>query len=248
MVRAAAILVSFFITVESFTSPVGQKAAVLLRTTTEKKNPRRPSSWQLHTVVRPDPSTLIAAKDDSTQRLAVGVIATSLVLGTALVVSFLDFLHNVLPSGWFELWRDYTWPVPLGLIFMAAGIAHFVIKDTFSAMVPPPGTWGNLWHVPAPGADQLQLSYGDYHTYWTGIAEIGGGALLTAGGLGVIPVQIPAALVLLLTVCVTPANIYMATHDVCPPRLPPIQYPNDHYIRGGLQCVIFAMLWELSFQ
>lgn len=199
-------------------------------------------------VVRPDPSILIAAKDDSSQRLAVGIISLSLAIGTVLVVSALEFLHHALPSGWFELWRDFTWPIPMGLIFLAAGIGHFVVKDSFAAMVPPPGTWGNLWQVPAPGADKLGLSYEDYHTYWSGIAEIGGGAMLIAGGLGALPVQIPAFLLFLLVASVTPANIYMATHDIQPPNMPPIPYPNGHYFRGALQCVLLGFFWELAVQ
>jgi uncharacterized membrane protein len=201
---------------------------------------------------RPDPTILIAAKDDATQQLAIGAIAVSLIVGTGLVVTVLEWLHyGLLPPGWFELWRDYTWGVPMGLIFVAAGVAHFTLQETFVAMVPPPGTWGGLWQIPAPGARTLNLSYAEYHAGWSGVAEICGGAMLViaaASGGTIVPVPIPALFLLFLTVMVTPANIYMATHDIQPPGLPPVPYPSGHLVRGLLQCVLLAIFWELTFQ
>lgn len=175
---------------------------------------------------RPDPSILLSAKGDASQRFGFLAICASLAVGTYLAIDFLEFVEWALPDHWFEIWRDYTWPYPLGLIFVAAGVAHFLQKDAFVAMVPPLGTWGGLWNVPAPGAERFGLSYEEFHSYWTGIAEIGGGILLIAGGLNDTP-QIPAFLLFLLTAAVTPANIYMATHDIQPPGLPPIPYPLD---------------------
>jgi uncharacterized membrane protein len=192
---------------------------------------------------RPDPSSLLSAQSPSTQRLGFLVIVTCLVGGTTAMVTLLSVVQDVLPVGWFELWRDVTWPVPLGLVFVAAGLAHFTLHESFAAMVPPLGTWGGLWQVPAPGRDALQLSYEEYHTYWTGVAEVCGGAWLVAAGLGlpVGPVPLPAFLLLLLVAAVTPANIYMATHDVQPPNLPPIPYPAGHVGRGVAQCILLAL-------
>jgi uncharacterized membrane protein len=197
----------------------------------------------------PNASSLLASQSPLVQKLGVLGICTFLGGGTLLTVQLLTLLEDVMPYGWYDFWRDATWPIGFGGIFLAAGIAHFTSKQAFVNIVPPFGAWGGLWKVPAPGAQKLRLTYGEYHTYWTGIAEIGGGLLLLGSYLtDNIPVEVPSFLLFLLTIAVTPANIYMFTHDAeMGGGIPPIPYPWGHLGRGVMQMIILAMLWKLSF-
>jgi uncharacterized membrane protein len=223
----------------------------LLRFSSNDSRDERGKASAATAVSRPDPSVLLSARDDVTQRLGFGAIVVGLAMGTYACVQVLALIENLLPTGWFDAWRYYTWTLPMGAIFVLAGITHFAFKDTYAAFVPPPGTWGGLWQIPAPGAEKLGLTYEEYHSYWTGVAEVGGGLLLILSGFPfdmIVPTPLPASLLFLLTVAVTPANIYMFTHDVQPPRLPPIPYPEGHAFRGLMQCVLLSIFWKLSFQ
>jgi uncharacterized membrane protein len=200
-------------------------------------------------VERPDPSTLVAAQSDSLQRAVAVAIGTGLLFTTSSIVSLLSWLGNdILPFGFLETVLDFTVPIPLGLIYILLGATHFLYRDGYAAIVPPNGSWGGLWNIPAPGADSLKLSNEEYHVLWTGVAEIGGGTLFVLGGLNALPVQIPAFLLFLLTLAITPANVYMFTHDAEMSFAPPTEYPLGHLSRGIIQCVLLAILWTVAFQ
>jgi len=228
------------------TCRLGHPLLVLTRTNTVTSLTK--SSGNDLAPTRPNPSVLLAAQSPLVQKLGVLGICTILGGGTLASIHLLTLLEEVMPYGWYDFWRDATWPIGFGGIYLAAGIAHFTSKQAFVNIVPPYGTWG-LWKVPAPGAQTLGLTYGEYHTYWTGIAEIGGGILLLGSLLtDNIPVEVPSFLLFLLTIAVTPANIYMFTHDAeMGGGIPPIPYPWGHVGRGVMQMVILAMLWKLSF-
>ena len=118
----------------------------------------------------------------------------------------------------------------------------------------------------SPGSGQLGLTYEQYHSFWSGIAEVIVGIslfLTTLASNGVLSfgdatggnitsfsaisaTTIPAALMYCLTAAVTPANIYMYTHNPVVPRIPALPYPWGHGARGLLQCALLAVFYKLT--
>lgn len=153
-----------------------------------------------------------------------------------------------------EKWRnnvvDTTLPLVLGLLYLSAGIGHFSNSEAFCDIYPPRGTWG-LWYLPGSA---------EFHVAWTGVVEALGGAGLIFGGirsimepedanenLAINLVKPVCALTLfLLTIVVTPANIYMWTHGA---TMGPDMGQLDisfHYIRFAVQVLLLSLLITLA--
>mmetsp|Transcript_19195 Transcript_19195/g.48262 ORF Transcript_19195/g.48262 Transcript_19195/m.48262 type:complete len:275 (-) Transcript_19195:14-838(-) len=175
--------------------------------------------------------------------LWVGIYAASRVVAGPVM----DAAAAALPAGWFD-GISKTWPL-LGVLYMLAGSAHFTSKEGFENIYPPMGTWG-VWFLPGSA---------EFHVVWTGVVECVAGAGLTLGGIaalfpalqGVLPGSLLAnsALALfVLTTAVTPANIYMYTHNAAltgmgPPGDIPVTF---HYIRLTVQVFVLAVLWRMA--
>ena len=208
---------------------------------------------QFDDVERPDPSTLLSAQNDMIQKFAILLITLFISGGTYVFIELYHFLgQGILPPNVYNLICDTIIPIPMGLLFTLLGVSHFVYTKDYANTVPPIGTWGGLWNVPAPSivTDKLGLSTEEFHVLWTGVAEVGGGLLLILSALNIIdfiPPSIPGALLFLLTVAVTPSNIYMATHDAQMGFAPPVSYPWGHVSRAVVQCVFLSLFWVVAF-
>jgi len=202
-----------------------------------------------------DPNTLISAKDATTQQIAFVAICSGIVGGSFLFIELYNYLEMVLPTQIFTPFYTIL-PYVLSTAFIAAGISHFALESTFTSFVPPKGSWGGLWNVPSPFAEKLGLTYEQYHSFWTGIAEVVVGSSLiitTSGILGVSESNswtntptIPSLFMYLLTLAVTPANVYMYTHNPVVPRIPVLPYPYGHVGRGLLQCALLGVFYKLT--
>lgn len=153
-----------------------------------------------------------------------------------------------------EQWRnsfiDTSIPLVLGILYSSAGLGHFLSKEAFCDIYPAIGSWG-LWYIPGSP---------EFHVAWTGIVELLGGVGLAASGTRSVlsrndddddslPLRlvqpISAAALLLLTVAVTPANIYMYTHGVVMGPMPPLDL-SFHYVRFVVQVLLLSTLWILA--
>lgn len=212
-----------------------------------------------------DPNELISAQDDRTQQSSFVLLCGGVLLGSIAFLNLYNVFEVVLPPSIFAPFYTVL-PYVLSSLFIAAGVSHFALEDTFTAFVPPKGAWGGLWQVPSPGSDQLGLTYEQYHSFWSGIAEIivgswliiatattnglltfgdaAGDATVSSGAMGAM--AIPAALMWGLTAAVTPANIYMYTHNPVVPKIPVLPYPWGHVARGTLQCALLAVFCKLT--
>lgn len=178
------------------------------------------------------------------------VIAIFTALGVS-TIAFSSFLDTItLNYEWVQSWR-YSWPL-LGAIYAAAGVTHFTLEEEYENIYPTEGAWG-FWYLPGSS---------EFHVKWTGVAEfLGGVGLLFGGAYDVFaPVWITspdiitdagigsdaAALLLLLTVVVTPANIFMYTHGAKLPKDGPEVPMTGHAIRGVLQVVLFGLLYQMG--
>jgi len=193
----------------------------------------------------------VNTKGTLAQAFAVKVVFLSLGAGTYLFSSglheFSGFLGNNFESQ-YQFFRS-TWPLSFGAIFSLAGVTHFTLAEEYENIVPTKGAWG-VWNIPGSRA---------FHVAWTGAAELAGGLGLLAGGILSIFGSSPlspftsaglesdsAAALFLLTVAITPANIFMYTHGA---KLPMDSEPlplKFHAVRLVMQVVILGFLYQIG--
>ena len=153
-----------------------------------------------------------------------------------------------------EKWRIYiidsTLPILMGLVYLLGGIGHFVAADSFQDIYPALGSWG-IWYLPGSAA---------FHVAWTGIIELVCGAGLIFSGIrDAISSEdgeeenilinfikpICASILFLLTILVTPANIYMFTHGAVMGDMAPLDM-SFHVIRFAVQVAFLSLLFTLA--
>ncbi|MFP7255683.1 hypothetical protein SFC02_15355 [Terribacillus goriensis] len=109
------------------------------------------------------------------------------------------------------------------LLFIAAGISHFVLDDGFAAMLPA--------YVP------LRYTL----IYLTGIAEI----LLAIGLLAPATRKLTAIITVIYLIAIFPANIYSAVYDI---PMPGFEETNQAilYARLLVQPVLIWWVWKVT--
>jgi uncharacterized membrane protein len=168
-------------------------------------------------------------------------IATATVPTTKLI-------ESISKSIGMERWRlnviDTTLPIILGLFYLAAGVGHFANSQAFQDIYPPLGTWG-IWYLPGSA---------EFHVAWTGMVELLGAAGLLLGaardiigmeedGLVNLIKPISAVVLFVLTVLVTPANIYMFTHGAVMGGTLDTSF---HVARFAAQVLLLSLLFTLA--
>jgi uncharacterized membrane protein len=178
------------------------------------------------------------------------VVAIFAALGVS-TIAFSSFLDTItLNYEWVQSWR-YSWPL-LGAIYAAAGVTHFTLEEEYENIFPSKGAWG-FWYLPGSP---------EFHVKWTGVAEFLGGVGLLIGGAydAFDPVWTTcpniitdagigsdaAAGLLLLTIVVSPANIFMYTHGAKLPKDGPELPVAGHAVRGIMQVVLFGLLYQMG--
>eukprot|EP00873_Tetraselmis_striata_P039817 jgi/Tetstr1/460081/TSEL_005401.t1 len=185
----------------------------------------------------------VSSMPDTSQAAIVAGVFAGLGVGTAASCSLVGpAIARSLPG--FFAFSESTWPL-LGVTFLAAGVAHFTVEQGFLDMYPHRGAWG-IYYLPGSPS---------FHVRWTGVAEVLGGAGLLLGALPLDAVPgwlegASAAGLFALTWAVTPANIYMFTHNA-PGPVPedqelPVIPPAGHFARGVLQIFLLSVLWGIA--
>ena len=153
-----------------------------------------------------------------------------------------------------EQWRisviDSMLPILLSLVYLTSGIGHFANAGAFQDIYPPTGTWG-IWYLPGSPA---------FHVAWTGVVKILGAMGLLFGGLRDVfgsdddtnentlinfIKPISASVLFVLTILVTPANIYMFTHGAVLGDMPPLAL-SFHVVRFTVQVAFLSLLLTLA--
>jgi len=174
------------------------------------------------------------------QQSAVWKACAAMAVGTVALLSLFHSLEQA--SEYFRLWQ-LSWPL-LGPIFMLAGYTHFTLKNDYENIYPQADAWG-LWNVPFSA---------EFHVLWTGLAEIFGGGALVCGALisyvtqghNATLLHQAATILFLLTIIVTPANIFMWTHGARLPMSQPSPPVVFHYVRFFFQSLLLAMFASMA--
>mmetsp|Transcript_26994 Transcript_26994/g.43238 ORF Transcript_26994/g.43238 Transcript_26994/m.43238 type:complete len:296 (+) Transcript_26994:77-964(+) len=186
----------------------------------------------------------VSSLPESTQAASVFAVWAGLAGLTALACGTVGpALSDAFPE--YMAWSRGTWPV-LGVTYIAAGAAHFGVKQGFLDMFPHKGAWG-FFNIPGSPS---------FHVTWTGVAEVLGGVGIASA---LLPLDTPDWItpaaawgMFLLTLAVTPANTYMWSHNA------PGPLPEDadesmavlpwygHLARGLLQVLLLSITWGLA--